>query len=76
MNINDQIKQLCRDFDGHLHCSASANVIDWHALQCRQKQGSADGVYRQEIRSEPGYPTPEAAIAACLASEWKDVVHE
>jgi hypothetical protein len=76
MTINDQIKQLCRDFDGHLHCSASANEIYWHALQCRQKEGQKYGQYDQEMRSEPHHPTPESAIVSCLASEWKDVVRK
>jgi hypothetical protein len=71
--MNDKIKKLCLDFDGFLHCSASANAIDWHALQCRQKQGPENGLYKQEMRSEAGHPTPEAAIEACLASEWREV---
>lgn len=73
--INDKIKAACAAFDGYLHVAASANAIDWHALQCRQK-GPALGLYEQEMRSAAGHATAEDAIAACLAMEWADVKKE
>jgi hypothetical protein len=72
MTINDQIQQLCRKFGGYLHCSASDTQITWHALQVRSSDDLNAGPYQQEMRSEAGHPTPEAAIEACLASEWRE----
>jgi hypothetical protein len=73
MTINDQIQQLCREFGGFLHCSASEGGIEWHALQVRSSGDLTAGTYQQEMRSEAGHPTPKAAIEACLAAEWQEV---
>jgi len=71
MTINDQIQNLCREFGGYLHCSASDTQITWHALQVRSSGDITNGTYQQEMRSEAGHPTPETAIAACLDSKWE-----
>ena len=71
--MNEKIKQICRDFDGYLHCSASGEAIDWHALQCRQDMSAEAGLYEQEMRSAAGHATAEEAVAACLALEWRKV---
>ena len=70
MTINDQIQNLCREFGGYLHCSACQNYVSWQAIQVRSEGDHSAGTYRQECRSAAGHPTPEMAIAACLATEW------
>ena len=75
-HINDKIKAACAAFDGYLHVLASADAIDWHAVQCVGSGDHADGTYAQKIRSAAGHPTAEEAIAACLAMEWADVNKE
>jgi hypothetical protein len=73
--MNDKIKKLCLGFDGYLSRSSSGTQITWHALQFRSSGDITKKTYQQEMRSEAGHPTPEAAIAACLASKW-EVCHD
>jgi len=67
MSINDQIQTLCRENGISLHCTASADRVDWHAIQIESREGIK---YEQRIRNSAGHSTAELAIAATLAMPW------
>ena len=69
--INGQLQDICEAHGISLHCSASKDGVQWHAVQIREAISENAKPYTYDMRSAPNYITIDAAIDAVMSMEWE-----
>ena len=73
--INGQLQDICEAHGISLHCSASKDGVQWHAVQIREAISETAKPFTYDMRSAPYHGTIDAAVDAAvdavMSMEWE-----